>query len=132
MKLINNMLSATALAATAEALALGVKSGLDAQTMIDVLNAGSGATTASLDKFPRAVITGTFDYGFATGLMVKDLRLYLEEAHDLSMTLSVSESVEQQWGRTLDREGAESDFTCIVKPIEDAAGVEIRAQGLGQ
>lgn len=127
MKLLNNMLSATALATTAEALALGVKAGLDPEVMIQVVNAGSGATTASLDKFPRAVLTGTFDYGFATGLMVKDLRLYLEEADALGLTLSVSKSVEQQWERTLASEGAESDFTCVVKPIEEAAGVEIRA-----
>lgn len=127
MKLVNNMLSATALAATAEALALGVKSGLDPQAMIEVVNAGSGANTASLDKFPRAVLTGTFDYGFATGLMVKDLRLCLAEAHALDLTLSVSESVEQQWECTLDSQGAESDFTCVARPIEEAAGVQIRS-----
>lgn len=76
MKLVNNLIAASSLAVTAEALAMGVKAGLDAQTMIDVLNAGSGGTHASRDKFPRAVLPRTFDYGFATGLMVKDVRLY--------------------------------------------------------
>ena len=43
--------------------------------MIDVINAGSGMNTASRDKFPRSVLPRSFDFGFATGLMVKDVRL---------------------------------------------------------
>jgi 3-hydroxyisobutyrate dehydrogenase-like beta-hydroxyacid dehydrogenase len=125
MKLVNNMLSATALAATAEALALGVKAGLDAATMIEVINAGSGATSASRDKFPRAVLTRTFDYGFATGLMVKDLRLCAEEARALDLSFLVSNSVLAQWETTLGTQGPESDFTSVVLSIEEAAGVTI-------
>ena len=68
MKLANNILAANVLVATAEVIVMGVKSGLDAGVMIDVLNAGSGATSASRDKFPRAILPRTFDYGFATGL----------------------------------------------------------------
>jgi hypothetical protein len=45
---------------------------LDPGVMIEVLNAGSGATSASRDKFPRAILPRTFDYGFATALMVKE------------------------------------------------------------
>jgi 3-hydroxyisobutyrate dehydrogenase-like beta-hydroxyacid dehydrogenase len=123
MKLLNNMLSATALAATAETLVMGVKAGLDPATMIDVINAGSGANSASKDKFPRAVLPRTFDYGFATGLMVKDLRLCLTEAHTAGLSLNVCESVGQQWEDTLARCGPDSDFTCIVKPVEQAAGI---------
>src|SRR5205085_6875957 len=75
MKLANNFLSATAMVATSEAVVMGVKSGLDAAVMIDVINAGSGWNTARGDKFPRAVLPRSFDFGFATGLMVKDVRL---------------------------------------------------------
>src|SRR5262249_46567999 len=75
MKLANNFLSATAMAATSEAVAMGVKAGLDAAVMIDVINAGSGRTTASDGKFPQSVLPRTFNYGFATGLMLKDVRL---------------------------------------------------------
>jgi len=123
MKLVNNLLAATALAATAEAMVMGVKAGLDAQVMIDVLNAGSGGTHASRDKFPRAVLPRTFDYGFATGLMVKDVRLYLTEARSLGLPTQVADAVAQLWESTLDTQGAESDFTSVIKPIEDAAGV---------
>jgi hypothetical protein len=74
MKLANNFLSATAVVATSEAVVMGVKSGLDPNVMIEVINAGSGMNTASRDKFPRAILPRTFDYGFATALMVKDVR----------------------------------------------------------
>ena len=52
MKLANNILAANVLVATAEVVVMGVKAGLDPGVMIDVLNAGSGATSASRDKFP--------------------------------------------------------------------------------
>lgn len=123
MKLVNNLMAATTLAATAEVMVMGVKAGLDAGVMIDVLNAGSGGTHASRDKFPRAVLPRTFDYGFATGLMAKDVRLYLEEAQSLGVPLRMAETVAALWETTLAELGAESDFTSIVKPMEEAAGV---------
>ena len=128
MKLVNNLIAASSLAVTAEAVAMGVKAGLDAQTMIDVLNAGSGGTHASRDKFPRAVLPRTFDYGFATSLMVKDVRLYLDEAKALGMPTQMADAVAQLWETTLAAEGPDSDFTSIVKPIEAAAGVVIEAR----
>ena len=63
------------MAATSEAMVMGVKAGLDPSVMLDVINAGSGRNTASEDKFPRIVLPGTFDFGFATGLMLKDVKL---------------------------------------------------------
>jgi 3-hydroxyisobutyrate dehydrogenase len=128
MKLINNLMAAATLAATAEVMAMGVKAGLDAEVMLDVLNAGSGATHASRDKFPRAVLPRTFDYGFATGLMVKDVRLYLDEAKGLDVPTEIADAVGKLWESTLEAEGPESDFTSVVKPIEKAAGVVIEAQ----
>ena len=97
MKLANNFLSATAMVATSEAVVMGVKSGLDPAVMIDVINAGSGMNTASRDKFPRAVLPRSFDFGFATGLMVKDVRLALEEMKQLGLSMEVAEAVGRLW-----------------------------------
>lgn len=129
MKLANNLLAATTLAATAEAVVLGVKAGLDPAVMIDVFNAGSGATHASRDKFPRAVLPRTFDFGFATGLMVKDVRLCLEQVAELGLSLDIAQAVGQVWESTIDATGPDSDFTSVVKPIEAAAGVIVRDPG---
>ena len=111
MKLVNNLLAATGLIATCEAVAMGVKAGLDATVMIDVLNAGSGGTNASRDKFPRSILTRTFDYGFATGLIVKDVRLYLDEAKTLGVSTEVADAVARLWEVVIDELGPESDFT---------------------
>jgi 3-hydroxyisobutyrate dehydrogenase-like beta-hydroxyacid dehydrogenase len=125
MKLINNLMAATTLAATAEVMVMGVKAGLNADVMIDVLNAGSGGTHASRDKFPRAVLPRTFDYGFATGLMAKDVRLYLDEATALGLPVEMAQTVQRIWEQTLRAEGPESDFTSVIKPMENAAGVTV-------
>ncbi len=125
MKLANNFLSATAMVATSEAVVMGVKSGLDPAVMIDVINAGSGLNTASRDKFPRSVLPRTFDFGFATGLMVKDVRLCLEEMKHLGLSMEVAEAVGRLWEVIIRDMGPDSDFTSAIKPIEKAAGVVV-------
>jgi 3-hydroxyisobutyrate dehydrogenase-like beta-hydroxyacid dehydrogenase len=125
MKLINNLVAATVLVATSEVAVMGAKAGLDPEVIIDVLNAGSGATSASRDKFPRSILPRTFDYGFATGLMVKDVRLYLDEAQALGVPVEIAQAVGRLWEATLHDEGADSDFTSAIKPLERAAGVTV-------
>lgn len=128
MKLANNFLSATAMAATAEAVAMGVKAGLDPAVMIDVINAGSGRTTASEGKFPQTILPRTFNYGFATALMLKDVRLCAEEAKNLHVPDAVMRTVLEQWETTNAEYGGDSDFTAIVKMIERRAGVTVGAE----
>jgi 3-hydroxyisobutyrate dehydrogenase-like beta-hydroxyacid dehydrogenase len=128
MKLANNLLSATATAATAEAIVFGVKSGLDPAVMCDVINAGSGRNTASQDKFPRQVLTRRFNQGFATGLMYKDVRLCLEEAEAAGVPMTVATGVRALWARANDELGAGSDMTAIVQLLERATGVEVKGK----
>jgi len=125
MKLANNVLSATTMAATAEAVAMGVKAGLDAAVMIDVINAGSGRSRASDQKFPQSILPRTFNYGFATGLMLKDVRLAVAEAKELGVPNEVISKVLDAWETTNTEYGGDSDFTSIVKMIERRAGVTV-------
>ncbi len=82
MKLANNLLSASALAVTSEVMVMGVKGGLDPTVMLDVINSGTGRNSASVDKFPKAIMPRTFDFGFAIGLLLKDIRLCHERGGD--------------------------------------------------
>jgi 3-hydroxyisobutyrate dehydrogenase-like beta-hydroxyacid dehydrogenase len=125
MKLANNVLSATTMAATAEAVAMGVKAGLDAGVMIDVINAGSGRSRASDQKFPQSILPRTFNYGFATALMLKDVRLAVAEAKELGVPNDVISKVLDAWETTNREYGGDSDFTSIVKMIETRAGVTV-------
>jgi 3-hydroxyisobutyrate dehydrogenase-like beta-hydroxyacid dehydrogenase len=126
VKLGNNMMAAAAILVSAEALAMGVKAGIDARVMVDVINVSSGRNSATEDKFPRAVLPGTFDFGFATALSLKDVRLCCEEAEAMGVPMLAGNLVRQMLGVTKARFGAESDFTSMVKVIEEWAGVEIR------
>jgi 3-hydroxyisobutyrate dehydrogenase-like beta-hydroxyacid dehydrogenase len=126
VKLGNNMMAAAAILVSAEALAMGVKAGVDPRVMIDVINVSSGRNSATEDKFPRAVLPGTFDFGFATALSLKDVRLCCEEAEAMGVPMLAGNLVRQMLAVTRARFGAESDFTSMVKVIEEWAGVEIR------
>jgi 3-hydroxyisobutyrate dehydrogenase-like beta-hydroxyacid dehydrogenase len=125
-KLANNLLAAAALVVSSEAIAMGVKAGLDPKVLIDIINAGSGRNSATQDKFPRSVLPRTFDFGFATGLSYKDVRLCVDEAEALGVPMVVGAAVRQMLAVTQAKFGANSDFTCIAKVVEEWAGVEIK------
>jgi 3-hydroxyisobutyrate dehydrogenase-like beta-hydroxyacid dehydrogenase len=119
MKLANNLLSATSLAVAAEAVVMGMKAGLDPKLMIEVINAGTGRNSATETKFPEAILTRRFAYGFATALMLKDVRLCLEEARSLDSPMVVGEAVRAIWQAAAHELGPESDYTEIFRYLEN-------------
>jgi 3-hydroxyisobutyrate dehydrogenase-like beta-hydroxyacid dehydrogenase len=132
MKLCNNLLSATAVAASSEAVVMGVKAGLDPEVMIDVINAGSGRNTATEAKFTRAILPRSFDFGFTNELMYKDLRLCLEEAEALGVPMWVGSAVRQMFQLSATQNGPDKDLTTLIQCIERWAGVEVRGKGVNQ
>ena len=132
MKLCNNYLSAAAMAATSEAMVMGVKAGLDPRIMLDVINAGSGRNTATEDKFPKRVLPGTFDLGFTAGLMTKDVGLALSEAQTLGVPMDIAEAVMRALKLACAEVGPDKDVTTVIQPIERRAGVTVRAPDDGK
>jgi len=128
MKLCNNLLSAACMAITTEAVVMGVKAGLDPKVMIDVINAGSGRSTATEQKFPQDILTRKFDYGFTNGLMYKDVKLCVDEAEALGVPMFVGTAVRQLWNYSVHQKGWDTDFTTIAQCVEEWAGVEIKAK----
>jgi len=126
MKLANNMLSAAALAVTSEVMVMGVKGGLDPQVMLEVINSGTGRNSASVDKFPKAILPRTFDFGFAIGLLLKDVKLCTDEAAGLGVPMICGNAIRELLAITSLGQGADADFTTIVKTVEDWAGVEVK------
>ena len=131
MKLCNNLLSATATAATSEVAVFGVKAGLDPTVMMEVINAGSGRNTATQDKFPKSILPRTFDFGFAMGLMYKDVKLCLEEAEAAGVEMKIASAVRELWRLGNDELGADKDFTEVIRVLERRAGVEVKGGGRG-
>lgn len=114
MKLVNNVLSASALAASSEAMSLGRAYGLDLSTMLDVINVSSGRNTATSDKFPNRVLTGTYDTGFYTRLMAKDVRLFNSVAEQVDTRHDVMRAMAATWDE-FERQMPDSDFSEIWK-----------------
>jgi 3-hydroxyisobutyrate dehydrogenase-like beta-hydroxyacid dehydrogenase len=99
VKILNNFLSATALAATSEAIAFGTKQGIEMKTILDIVNASSGRNSATEDKFLNRILHGRYDAGFTAKLQLKDIRLYLENARAAGITDEVAATVVDVWQR---------------------------------
>lgn len=128
MKLANNLLNVAAVALTSEAMVMGAKAGLDASQMLEIINAGTGRNSATQDKFPKAVLPGTFDYGFSTGLSYKDVGLCVDEAEAMGVPMVVGAAVRQLLAITNASYGPDSDFTSVCRVVETWAKTEVRAK----
>ena len=118
MKVLNNFLSGTAMAATAEAVAFGVGQGLDMKMILDVVNASSGRNTATTDKFPGRILSGTYDAGFSSTQFNKDLGLYRDAADAIGAARPVSPAVSDVW-RRLEAHEPNADITRIYTFVRD-------------
>jgi 3-hydroxyisobutyrate dehydrogenase len=126
IKALNNLISASTLAITAEAMAVGVKLGLDPNKMLQVINTSSGRNNSSEVKFPEQVLTRKFEVGFTLDLMCKDLTIAMELARNTKTPMFISSSVFQLWQYAWSQGGGEMDHTAIVKYIEEMADVVIQ------
>jgi 2-hydroxy-3-oxopropionate reductase len=124
-KVLNNLLSATAMAITSEALVLGARAGLDAETLLDVFNAGSGRNTATSNKFPTHVLPRSFSSGFRLALMAKDVELCAAEARALGVPLLVGGLVQQLWTLAAAESAPNADHTEFVRIVEAWSGERI-------
>jgi 3-hydroxyisobutyrate dehydrogenase len=97
VKLLNNFLSATALAATSEAIAFGVSQSIEMKTILDIVNASSGRNSATDDKFPNRILHGRYDAGFTAKLQLKDIKLYLENARTAGIADEIADTVVRVW-----------------------------------
>ncbi len=118
-KALNNLLSATNLAAAAEILCVAQAEGIDPAVMVEVINSSTGRSQATEVKYPQHVLTGTFASGFAMDLMLKDLgiahRLAEEDGVATPITASTVATLTEA-RRVLGRDGL--DHTALVQYYE--------------
>lgn len=125
LKLTNNILSAVALAATAEAFVMGAKGGLDPEVMLAAINAGSGRNSATESKFPAAVLTRSFDYGAEMHILMKDIDLAIAQGEELGVPMWVCQAARLVYRHAMQKGAAKEDLTAIVKYVERDARFEI-------
>ncbi len=125
IKALNNMISATTLSVTLEALAAGIKLGLDPYKMLKVINSSTGKSNSSENKVAQQVLSGKYEGGFTLDLMYKDLTTAMEITDHAKVPAAVSNSVYQLWEYASSQEhGNKVDHTVIAKIIEKIADVK--------
>lgn len=122
VKALNNYLSAVALAATAETMMAGERFGIDPAVMLEILNHSTGRNSATEQKYPAFVLSGSFNSGFALGLMAKDLRIALGLAQALGTPATLLNECAALWNSAERRLGFNADNTEIVKYLEKLRG----------
>jgi 3-hydroxyisobutyrate dehydrogenase len=119
LKLANNFLSATSLAATSEAIAFLTAAGLDMAVALEVINASSGQSNASTEKFAKQVLPGSYAAGFANSLMAKDVGLYSAAVAATDSPVILSERIRRLWDGFAAAQPS-ADFTRIYPYVRDS------------
>ncbi|HTP71962.1 MAG TPA: NAD(P)-dependent oxidoreductase [Burkholderiaceae bacterium] len=127
MKCLNNLVTALTLTATAEALAVGAKCGLDPAVMTDVLNESTGGSWITRTHIHQRVISRTFDDPFKLELMLKDIGIAIGVAREAGLAMPLAEAGAPLWQAADRAQGAGASISEFVRWIEQRAGVEIRS-----
>ncbi|WP_336714480.1 NAD(P)-dependent oxidoreductase [Arthrobacter sp. USHLN218] len=115
LKALNNLLSATHLLATSEAMVAGQEFGLDPETMLEVFNSSSGRSGSTENKWPNFVLTGRYDSGFGLGLMLKDMRIATQLAEDIERPSLLGNSAVELWTKAAADLDVAADHTEIAR-----------------
>jgi 3-hydroxyisobutyrate dehydrogenase len=111
MKALNNFCAAAAFAATAEAMLIGERFGLDQNIMIDIMNVSTGRNFHTDMVMKDHVVGGKFATGFAVGLLAKDVGIAEDLAHAMAIDAPLTELVSRRWAFARDAIGATRDNT---------------------
>ncbi|MQU68390.1 NAD(P)-dependent oxidoreductase [Sinorhizobium meliloti] len=111
--------------ALSEALMLGVKGGVPAETMLSIIQDSTGASYVA-DRYGPAILDGSYDPGFALGLAHKDMALTLELANSLRTALPMCTQVEDIYRRAVEKYGFSQNHLMAVKLLEEQNGQFLR------
>lgn len=123
-KLINGLIMSTTLAVSFEGLALAAKTGVDTQSLVDVIRTASGNSRAWERNAPR-VISGEYGHDGAVRLITKDADLAHDVADAAGVTLPVLEAARARWHEALDMGIGEEDISAAVKVLERELGFSL-------
>jgi 3-hydroxyisobutyrate dehydrogenase len=126
VKIVNNILCGAIAAAIAESFVLGVKAGADVETMAKVIGVSSGASWQLANQFPLRAFNGSFQPGFMTDLLHKDLGLALDLASENSTPVAMTALTRQMYEMARAAGYGREDYTSLLKVLEEMAGVEVR------
>jgi 3-hydroxyisobutyrate dehydrogenase len=127
VKIVNNILVGAIAAAIAESFVLGVKAGADVETMAKIIGVSAGASWQLSNQFPLRAFNGSFQPGFMTDLLHKDLGLALDLAAENTITVPMTALARQMYEMARAAGYGREDYTSVLKVLEQMAGVEVRS-----
>ena len=125
MKALNNLVSAGGFLIGVEAMLIGSKFGIDPEVIVDTLNSSTGMNNSTQKKFKQFVLSRKFDSGFALELMVKDLVIALDVAHDSKVNAPFANLCKELWSSASSVLGPGADHTAVARFAEMLAGNQI-------
>ncbi|MBK1658335.1 NAD(P)-dependent oxidoreductase [Paracraurococcus ruber] len=127
MKLVNNLIFAANAVAAFEGFALGAKAGLDPDTMVAMVNAGTGRNFATEAIMPK-VLSGAFGFGAAIAVVDKDVTLGLEEGRAQDVPMWAIEQAARVWRFAAGQGHGGEDIAELARIMEGWAGAQIRSR----
>jgi 3-hydroxyisobutyrate dehydrogenase len=122
VKALNNLLSATHLWITSEAMVAGQRFGLDPEVMLAIFNGSSGRSGSTENKWPNFVLTDRYDSGFGLRLMLKDMRIAVDLAEQLGAPSLLGGDAVELWARAADELPDRADHTEVAKWVRARGG----------
>lgn len=127
MKCINNLITAMTFMASAEALMIGKRAGLDPEAMIDVINESTGMSWVSRTHFKQRIFNRAFDDAFKLDLMVKDIGIAMQIAGEQGLPIHLSEAGQRLWREAQSATAKDASISEMVRWLEQLTGVELNA-----
>ncbi|MGC1238444.1 MAG: NAD(P)-dependent oxidoreductase [Acidimicrobiales bacterium] len=122
VKALNNLLSATHLLITSEAMLAGERFGLDPKVMLDIFNGSSGRSGSTENKYPNFVLPGTYNSGFGLRLMLKDMKIAVALAAEVDAPSALGAEAVQVWSMAAEDLPPRADHTEIARWVSDGDG----------
>lgn len=126
-KMVNQLLAGVHIAVAAEAMALGVKAGMDPEKLYEVISNSAGSSWMFQNRVPH-MLAGDFTPLSAVEIFVKDLGIVLEAGKELRFPLPLSAVAHQMYLMAASAGLGREDDSAVVKIFEQMAGIEVRGQ----
>jgi 3-hydroxyisobutyrate dehydrogenase-like beta-hydroxyacid dehydrogenase len=127
LKLVNNLILGVAIHASAEALVLAAKAGLDPQTVIEITSVGGARTGAMETRGPR-MVKRDFTPHFSVNNMYKDLSNVVRLAEECGVSLPVTGAAREILRAAKSQGKGEMDSAVVMTVLEALAGTTVQPQ----
>jgi len=127
VKSVNNTMLAANIVTAGEALIVLSKLGVDLNKALAAINTSSGVSLVSSERIPNHVLSGKFDFGFATDLMLKDISICMDTCDNLDLKATTLRTVNAAFEESCEKLGPKSEHMEVIRLFEEQAGAEVRA-----